>query len=270
MNENIPAVVVKKLEKTIKKAGEIILSGTKELKSSDISEKEGSGNFVTKYDIMVQNFLEREFKKILPSAKFIGEEEGKNENKAGNDLAIIIDPIDGTANFMSNINMSAISVAILYGGGVIYGGVYNPYTKEFFTGIKGRGAYLNGKKISVSQKCGERAIIALGTSPYLKNELIKSLVNVFSGVMRTFGDVRRSGSAALDLCYLAAGRFDGFFEARLYPWDFAAAEIIIKEAGGKISDYSGNMPPYDKPTSLVAGNPEVFDTLLSIVDTKHK
>lgn len=253
----------KKIEEIIKTAGKIVMEGTAKLKDSEIHIK-GDANFVTEYDICVQHFLEEKLAAIIPEASFLAEEEGESENGLSGGLTIIIDPIDGTANFMYSVGHSGISVALAEKGKPVFGAVYNPYTDEYFHAVKGGGAYCNSKRIYASERTGEAAIIAFGSSPYYKKTLGKQTAKLMYNLMCSFGDIRRFGAAALDLCYVAAGRFDAFCEARLSPWDFAAGSIIVTEAGGKMSDFDGGELNYGKAGSVVASSSAVYGEMLKI------
>ena len=246
----------------IKKAGEIMLSAT----NVEIAEvKQGDVNYVTFYDKKVQDFLIENLKKAYPNAYFIAEEKD-NDNKAlQNDLCFIIDPIDGTTNFIRDYKSSSISIGLFSRGEGIFGAILNPYLGELFTAEKGKGAYLNGEKITVSNKPFSEAIYAFGSSPYYKKELSDKTFNVAKALFLTCTDIRRSGSAALDFCHVASGRIDLFFECRLSPWDFAAGSIIVKEAGGIITDMDGNELDFTKPQSILCSNKIVYPNALQTI-----
>lgn len=257
-------ILLQKLEKTIKDASCIMMEGAKKIKDAKIKTKGDANNFVTEYDVAVQHFLEEKLSEIFPSASFLAEEEGEGNNSLSDGLTFVIDPIDGTANFMYSVGHSAISVALLDNGVPMFGGVYNPYTDEYFSAVKGQGACLNGEKISVSDRTDGAAIIAVGTAPYYKETRGKDTAKLIYDLLMTFGDIRRFGSAALDICYVAAGRFDGFCELMLSPWDFAAGALILEEAGGKITDFKGNKLEYGKPSSIMCANAVNFEKIVDI------
>lgn len=254
-----------RIEIIIKKAAEIINSAkTYEIKY----EEKGLANYVTQIDIQVQKILSYEFKKLIPKSNIIGEESSDNEYILDKPTWII-DPIDGTTNFMYGYNHSAISVALCINGKLKYGFVYNPSAKEMFTAEKGRGAYLNGEKIEVSDnKTLNTSLIGFGTSPYEKDKGLITL-DILKEVFLQSRDIRRSGSAALDICYTACGRTDGFFEMTLQPWDFSAASLILKEAGGKITDWNGNKVDILKKQSILASNGLIHSQLLKLFDLKN-
>ena len=224
--------MLERIIETVKKAGEIILSAHNQ--EAAVTAKEGKKNFVTKYDVAVQEFLFSELAKAFPEAEFVGEE-GENNLKS-TALRFIIDPIDGTTNFMQDFRCSCISVALCKENDVIAGVVYNPYTNEIFSAEKGKGAYLNGEKISVSDRPLSDGLALFGTSPYHPENTDET----FALLRRVFDfcrDIRRSGSAAYDICTVACGRCEIFFEKELQPWDIAAGTLILKEAGGLAMTY---------------------------------
>lgn len=243
-------MLVKKICEIVKECGEIILSAKRD--SMEIDSKQGAGNFVTVYDKKVQDTLFEKLKKILPDAVFIGEE-GASEKLPEKGYAFIIDPIDGTANFIKDRHASSISVALLKDGEPFIGVVYDPYFKELFYAEKGKGAFLNQTPIKVSDDDLSDGLVLFGTSPYYR-ELTEATFKKAYELFEKAADLRRSGSAALDLCSLAAGRAEVFFEMRLSPWDYAAASLIVSEAGGIISDIDGNPLRFDIPCSVYAKN----------------
>lgn len=234
----------------VRECGKIILTADREKMLIDI--KSGVADLVTEYDKGIQIQLEFGLKKILPEAKFIGEE-GSHDELSDDGYAFIVDPIDGTTNFIKDFHMSAISVALLKGREVVAGVVYNPYLDEIFSAIKGQGAFCNGKKISVSSQPLNKALVLFGSSPYDK-ELFGKTIDVLSDYFYEALDIRRSGSAALDLCYVAAGRAELFFELQVSPWDFAAGKLLVEEAGGVVTTLDGKPVSFDGKTSILAKN----------------
>lgn len=221
-----------------------------------IETKDGAANFVTKYDKTVQDELFKKLKSILPEAHLIGEEESEHDS-VDSGYAFIVDPIDGTTNFIKDYKMSAISVGLLKDGKPHIGVVYNPYLKEMFSAEEGKGAWLNGHAIHVSDKELSEGLVLFGTSPYNRQ-----LADVTFGYMRQLYDVsldvRRSGSAALDLCSIAAGRAEVYFEMILSPWDFAAGALIVTEAGGVVSTLDREELCYDKKCSVLAAGKRAY------------
>ncbi len=200
--------------------------------------KKGAADFVTAVDLSVQNEIKHQLKIKYPNADFLGEED-KERNFNRRNSVFILDPVDGTTNLIHDYKMSAVSLALVENGNVTKGVVYNPFSDELFTAECSKGAFLNGTPIHVSGAASlSEGLIAIGTSPYEK-ERAEKLFELFKQVFLKAQDIRRSGSAALDLCFIAAGRTDGYFEQNLKPWDFAAGSLILKEAGGIITDFTG-------------------------------
>lgn len=252
--------MINKIIETVKRAGEIILSAHNQ--ESAVTAKEGKKNFVTKYDVAVQDFLFEELGKAFPGAEFVGEEsENDFESKA---LRFIIDPIDGTTNFMQDYRCSCISVALCKENDVIAGVVYNPYNGEIFSAAKGEGAYLNGKAIKVSDRPLSDGLALFGTSPY-HPENTDATFALLRKVFDFCRDIRRSGSAAYDICMVACGRCEVFFEKGLQPWDIAAGTLILKEAGGMALNYDGAEIDFSKPEDVVFANPKAYDEFITLL-----
>ena len=210
----------------VKSAKEIMLKDDFEIK-----EKSGISNIVTSNDIRVQEFLIEQLSRLLPQSGFLVEEEDANDTSK--DYIWIIDPIDGTTNYSRHINVCCISVALTYKGEAIMGVVYNPYQEIIFYGEKGKGSYLNGKRIHVSNKRLKEAILYSSFSAYDKSRS-HQMFNMLESMGGDINDIRRTGSAALEICLVAAGLGDLYIEYNLYPWDIAGASVILKEAGGFI------------------------------------
>lgn len=208
----------------------------------DTREKNGAADLVTKYDVAVQAFLQRELLALVPEADFLGEE-GEHE-ALDKPWVFVVDPIDGTTNFVRHMHHSNIAVALVHEGCVAYGVVYNPFTEEMFAARRGGGAFLNGRPIHVSDRDMSHAITMCGSTIYDRRFTDRS----FSLMRRLYDlglDFRRFGSAELDVCYVACGRAEVFFECRLSPWDYAAGSLILTEAGGKITRLDGSpIDPY--------------------------
>ncbi len=241
--------MLEKIIAIVKDAGKIML--TAHNRENSITAKEGSNNFVTKYDVAVQQYLFEELKKAVPNADFVGEE-GEN-NLLNANLRFIIDPIDGTTNFMQDYRCSCISVALCDGNEALLGVVYNPYTNEVFSAEKDKGAYLNGKPIKVSNRSLKDGMALFGTSPY-RPDLADETFTLLRKVYDYSRDIRRSGSAAYDICAVACGRCEVFFERELQPWDYAAGSLIITEAGGVAQTFDGNKPQLTKSSAVVFAN----------------
>ena len=252
--------MLKKITEIVKEAGKIVLSAHNQ--ENTITAKEGKKNFVTKYDVAVQEFLFRELGKAFPDAQFIGEE-GENDFSTDG-LRFIIDPIDGTTNFMQDYRCSCISVGLCKGNDVIAGVVYNPYTDELFSAEKGKGANLNGNRIKVSERPLSDGLALFGTSPYHPENTDET----FSLLRKVFDfsrDIRRSGSAAYDICMIACGRCEVFFEKSLQPWDIAAGTLILKEAGGIALNYQGRDISFSTPNDVVFANPKAYKEFITLL-----
>ena len=243
-----------------REAGSILLS-THDLRNA-VSEKEGVGNFVTTYDVKVQNFLRKKLLTAVPQAHFVGEDDTVHDD-ALHGLAFIVDPIDCTANFVRGWKHSAVSIALAQDGELILGVVYNPYRDEMFTAQKGRGALLDGQPIHVSARTMDRGVFCFGTSPYDRALRARSF-RIASRLMDRMQDLRRFGSAALDLTDIACGRAELGFECILQPWDYAAGALILQEAGGRISQLDGSPITLDRPCSILSGNPLVHAAFLAL------
>ena len=217
-----------------------------------VSEKEGKANFVTSYDKSIQEQIKERLLNVFPNAVFVGEEEDIHES-IEKGYAFIVDPIDGTTNFMKDYHMSCISVGMTYNGELLAGVVYNPYLEEVYYARKGRGAFCNGKRINVSNEAIDNGIVLFGTAPYypeMKEKTFKLAMDYYDRAL----DLRRSGSAALDMCAIAAGRAEVFFECVLCPWDFAAGTLLVREAGGCVTTLEGEEITLEKRCSLLATN----------------
>ena len=249
----------------LREAGKIMLSAHDvESVDGNVKIKPGDANFVTVYDLKVQEFLIRRVKELFPDATFFAEEKENSAEDVQKEYCFIIDPIDGTTNFMHEYRRSAISLALVSRGEAVFGAVYDPYLDELFCAEKGNGSYLNGKRLQVSSRPMNVAVAAMGTAPYYKHELGEATFAIGKELYDLGADMRRAGSAALDLSYVAAGRHDLFFELRLSPWDFAAAQLIVKEAGGIVSDMYGNDVDLSKPCSVISANRVIYDELVGI------
>ncbi|MEO6719920.1 MAG: inositol monophosphatase family protein [Ferruginibacter sp.] len=228
-----------------------------------ISNKEGINNLVTEADYAAEKAIFDVIKETFPDHFILSEESG--EIVMDSEYKWIIDPIDGTVNFANGIPLCCVSIGVEHKGELILGAVYNPLMNEFFIGEKGKGATLNDKKIQVSNKADVgKSCLATGF-PYTYLDRENGPLQVFDKLIRKGIAVRRLGSAAIDLCWVAAGRFDAFFEHRLESWDSAAGSLIVQEAGGKVTDYAGN-PFSVYQHQLISSNGIIHDDLLRIIN----
>lgn len=242
--------LVEKIADAVRDCGKIMLEA---VRTTDmVDEKEGHANFVTTYDKKVQQILKERLLELVPNAVFVGEEDDIHASiRKG--MAFIVDPIDGTTNFIKDYHNSAISVGLTNDGKEYIGVVYNPYLNEMYTAERGRGAFLNGKPIHVSGNPLSEGVVLFGTSPYYEELSRKSFQMAYAYFKRAL-DIRRSGSAAIDLCSIAAGRAELYFELRLSPWDYAAGALIVQEAGGVVTTVDGDEITLEKPCSVLATN----------------
>lgn len=255
------------IKTTLLKAAE---AGAKELKrffngSFKITNKEGINNPVTEADHAAEKAIFEVIKADYPNHFILSEEAG--EIKMDSEYKWIIDPIDGTINFANGIPICCVSIGLEHDGKIVMGAVYNPIMEEFYFAQKGFGASLNDKKISVTKKDKVVNSCLVTGFPYTYLDAPNGPLQVFEKLIRKGVPVRRLGSAALDLCWLAAGRFDGFYEHKLNPWDSAAGFLIVEEAGGKVTDFKGEYYSVYQP-HILATNGLIHDELLAIVNGK--
>jgi len=219
-------------------------------------------NLVTEADHAAEKVIIETIKADFPDHEILSEECGSMGQ--GQEYKWIIDPIDGTVNFANGIPICCVSIGVEYRGAIVMGAVYNPNMNEFYFAEKGLGATLNEKKISVSSKSEVISSCLVTGFPYTYLDEPNGPLQVFEKLIRKGIPVRRLGSAAIDLCWVAAGRFDGFYEHKLQAWDSAAGFLIVNEAGGKVTDFAGNdYSPYQP--HILATNGQIHDELLKYV-----
>ena len=244
-----------------RKAGDFIVREASHISSV---ESKSQHDYVTNVDKAAEQLIIETISSAYPEHSFLGEESGESGE---NDFQWVIDPIDGTTNYIRKIPHWAISIACKHKGRTQVGVVYDPNKEELFTAVKGRGAQLDGKKCRVSNTKGlEHSLLATGF-PFRNEKRLAEYLDVFAKLFPHCSDMRRAGSAALDLAYVAAGRFDGFWEFGLSPWDTAAGALLVEESGGMVADMHGN-PNYEKLGSILAANPKAFKTMLQIINQK--
>ena len=249
-----------KLISIIKEAGEILKKGYFENK--DVNFK-GKKDLVTKYDLGIEEFLKEKFSNSFLDFNIIAEESDNSKNEFYN--SIIIDPIDGTTNFVNQVPHTAISVGVYKEKKPYIGIVYNPILDELYEATVGEGAYLNGKKIHVSKEEDfQKSLIATGF-PYTSGTCEEDLNDVILKIKKILPlcqDLRRLGSASLDLCYVARGVFDGYYEMNLKAWDVSAGLLIVREAGGKISNLAGDEYRIFEDKYMLASNKIIHKKLV--------
>jgi myo-inositol-1(or 4)-monophosphatase len=236
-------------------------------KNLQISNKAGINNLVTEADHASEKAIIDTIKESFPDHYILSEEAG--EIVMDSEYKWIIDPIDGTINYAHGIPICCVSIGLEHNGKMILGTVHNPFMKEFYLAEKGKGATLNGEPIFVSAQTEvDKACLVTGF-PYTYLDQPNGPLDVFGRFIRRGIAVRRLGSAAIDLCWVAAGRFDGFYEHKLNAWDSAAGFLMVEEAGGKITDFKGDYySPYQP--QIVASNGKIHDELLLWINDQKK
>lgn len=226
---------------------------------SDISvDTKGKNDFVTEVDKHAEEVIIHTIKNAYPNHAFMGEESGKSGDS---EFLWIIDPLDGTTNFLYGFPHFAVSIALQHKGRLDQAVVYDPLKQELFTASKGKGAQLNNKKIRVgSRKTIDGALLGTGF-PFGDTHKIDEFINSFTSLFPKIAGIRRAGAASLDLAYVACGRLDGFWEFELKPWDMAAGTLIVQEAGGLVSDIRGDNQ-FLETGNVVTGNPKIFKDML--------
>ena len=255
--------MIDKIKEVVRRASELMVTD-----GFEISEKGGCENIVTSSDVAVQHYLCEHLKDLIPGAGFRCEEEDLDTGSDKSGWKWIIDPIDGTANYARAIPECAISVALEHDGEVVAGVVYAPRLGEMYAAEKGKGATCNGRPIHVSDKPFRQGIICTAMSTYHK-EFATPCRDIMTDVFMQANDFRRFGSAAVELCFIAAGRADLYFEMRLMPWDYAAAGFILCEAGGCICNLSGEWPSLTRADITIAANSEASLEHLAGIVRKH-
>ena len=213
----------------------------------------GAADFVTAVDYASERFVTAELRAHFPEAAILSEE-STDVSFEPKEYTFVLDPVDGTTNLIHRYRQSAVSLGLLHNGVPVAGVVYNPFNRELFWAEKGKGAYFNGRKMTVSEETDfSKSVITIGTMPYYKQYADKNF-ELFKRIYLDAVDIRRTGSAALDLCYTADGRTEAFFERGLKAWDFCAGAVILSEAGGKLTDWNGAELNYFKEQNIVASN----------------
>jgi myo-inositol-1(or 4)-monophosphatase len=218
-------------------------------------------DFVTEVDQAAERAIIEVLLTAYPGHGILAEESGREHGAKDSDYLWIIDPLDGTTNFIHGFPVYAVSIALAFKGQVQQAVVYDPSRNDLFYASKGRGAFLNDKRLRVSKRIRmSESLIGTGF-PFRKGDNFKRYVQMFEAVMQNCAGLRRPGAAALDLCYVAAGYYDGFFETGLQPWDAAAGSLMITEAGGLIGNFTGDAD-FLYQREVVAGNPKIYGQLV--------
>ena len=247
--------------KAARKAGAIINRASQDVGSLTVQSKTFN-DFVSEVDRAAEQAIIDILKDAYPDHGFLGEESGESNQDAEN--IWIIDPLDGTTNFLHGFPQYCVSIALQQRGVLTQAVIYDPVRNDLFTATKGRGAFLNDKRIRVTNRAKlQDALVATGF-PYRDFTHLETYLDMLRDMIKKTTGIRRPGSAALDLAYVAAGMVDGFFEINLSSWDIAAGALIVQEAGGIVGDFEGN-ESWLKTGNIVAGNPKVFAQMLQVL-----
>lgn len=249
--------------KAARLAGNIINHASRDLDLVQVSRKQ-QNDFVTEVDKAAEKIIIETLLKAYPDHAILAEESGHIPSQKGHsDYIWIIDPLDGTSNFIHGFPQYAVSIGLQHKGILTQGVVYDPSRDELFTATKGTGAYLNNRRIRVSKRI-RLADALLGTGfPFKNLDILDDYLTLFRKLTATSAGIRRPGAAALDLAYVACGRFDGFFEIGLSPWDIAAGRLLITEAGGLVGGFDGETAPLESK-DIVAANPKIFAQMIAL------
>jgi myo-inositol-1(or 4)-monophosphatase len=252
--------LINSARRAARRAGDLIVKSLSRLDSLKVDSK-GRNDFVTDIDRKAEADIIATIRRSYPQHAILAEESGRSGD---DEFVWIIDPLDGTTNFLHGFPTFAVSIAVEHRGRLQHAVVYDPMRQEFFTASRGDGAQLEGKKIRVStQRTLEGSLIGTGY-PFREGALhVDEYLAMLKVIMSTAAGVRRPGAASLDLAYVAAGRIDGFWEFGLSPWDTAAGTLLIQEAGGRVGTPSG--AEYALGSNIVAGNPKVYEALLGAI-----
>jgi myo-inositol-1(or 4)-monophosphatase len=250
--------------KAARKAGTIITRASFDVDKLTVRTKH-QHDFVSEVDHAAEEAIIRTLKEAYPDHGFLAEESGYKDKQA--EYLWVIDPLDGTTNFLHGVPQYCVSIGLMHKGKPTQAVVFDPTRNELFTATKGAGAYLNDRRIRVSKVDKmEGALISTGF-PFKVIDHVDDYLRMLKNMMKATSGVRRAGAAALDLAYVACGRYDGFWEKGLSPWDMCAGALLIREAGGLVGDYEGNEGFLDKG-EIVAANSKLFSALLKTLHDK--
>ncbi len=249
--------------KAARAAGSIINRAALDLEVLKVGRK-GPNDYVSEVDRAAETAIIDVLLEAYPGHGILAEESGRARGARDSEFTWIIDPLDGTTNFLHGLPMYAVSIALAHRGLVQQAVVYDPTRNDMFFASRGRGAFVNDRRLRVSKRLRlDEALIGTGF-PFRKGDNFKRYLKMFEEVMQSCAGLRRPGAAALDLCYVAAGYYDGFFETGLSPWDVAAGSLIVTEAGGLIGNFTGEAD-YLYQREVLAGNPKVYGQLVQIL-----
>lgn len=253
--------------KAARRAGQIINRASNDIDLLKVTSKQPN-DFVTEVDKAAEAVIIETLREAYPDYGILAEESGQSAGKGGDsEFEWIIDPLDGTTNFIHGLPQYAVSIALAKAGVVEQAVIFDPNRNELFTASKGAGAFLNERRIRVSKRLKLGGAL-LGTGfPYREFDKLDTYIEIFKELTQKTAGMRRPGAASLDLANVACGRYDGFWEFGLAPWDMAAGTLLISEAGGLVSDLRGDNK-YLETGNLVAGTPKVFAPLLKLIEGK--
>ena len=256
----MPRPAVNVAVRAARAAGQIILRYMNRLDSLDVVEKQRH-DYVSEVDRLAEAEIIRELKRAFPRDATLGEESGAS-GKSRN--VWVVDPLDGTHNYLRGFPHFCVSIGLLESGEPTLGVVYDPLRDELFTADKGNGAYLNDRRIRVGKRDGLSGALLVTGFPYRQRRHLEAQIGMTRALLVEAEDIRRTGSAALDIAYIAAGRLDGFYEIGLKPWDMAAACVLVREAGGRYCDFSGR-EGLPESGNLIAGNVQVANAMVKAI-----
>lgn len=256
----MPRPAVNVAVKAARAAGNIILRNLNRVEGLNVEEK-SRHDYVSEVDKMAEAEIIKELRRAYPDHGFLAEESGQ---KGRTEKVWIIDPLDGTHNYLRGFPHFCVSIGFRDHGDLVYGVVYDPLRDEMFTASKGDGAFLNDRRIRVTKREGLAGALLCTGFPYRQRRHLGAQLDMTRALLGEAEDIRRTGSAALDLAYVAAGRLDGYFETGLNPWDMAAGVLLVREAGGQCSDFAGKagMP---ENGNLIAGNHFVAAAMAKVI-----
>ena len=245
-----------------RRAGDLIIRHINQLDAIKVDSK-GRNDFVSEVDRMAEDDIIQTVQRSYPDHAFLAEESGA---RGDSEYLWIIDPLDGTTNFLHGFPVFCVSIAVMYRGRLEHGVIYDPLRQELFTASRGAGATVDGRRIRVSDtRLLEKSLVGTGYPYKPGSEWLDAYMGMLKDAMQATAGVRRPGAAALDLAYVAAGRLDGFWEIGLNLWDIAAGALMIQECGGIITDLDGR-DGWQKSGNVVAGNPKIHEALLQLIE----
>ena len=257
MNEELVETAVR----CVREAGAVLVDYQRKLDSLQIKAK-GSFDYVTEADLAAQEAIVNLIRSRHPHHDILAEEDKSSPSQ--NFHRWLVDPLDGTTNFIHGFPVFAVSVALEYRKSIVLAAVYDPCREELFLAQEGRGASLNGRSIQVSSRRTQNKALVATAFPWRERALLSRYLEAFTHIFTKVSDIRRGGSAALDLAYVACGRCEGFWEVGLSPWDIAAGHLLVKESGGHITDFRGG-EDHIWVGDVIAGNPSIHAFLLGII-----